>query len=146
MSRKNKGNFLKSYEVILSEPHLIKEGMLISTALNLLAKEIRADNETWWRNPATGEKLTRNRPEMMMLMVSEIAEAMEGFRKDLMDDKLPHRKMETVEFADLFIRLMDYVGEFCPDFGEAVAEKWEFNKTRKDHTPEARLAENGKKF
>ena len=63
-----------------------------------------------------------------------------------MDDKLPHRKMETVEFADLFIRLMDYAGEFCPDFGEAVAEKLEYNKTRKDHTPEARLAEGGKKF
>ena len=141
-----KGNFMSEYEVIVPKPPLIKEGMLISTALNLLAKEFRADNETWWVNPATGEKLTRNRPEMMMLMVSEIAEAMEGFRKDLMDDKLPHRKMETVEFADLFIRLMDYVGEFCPDFGEAVVEKREFNRTRKDHTPEARLAEGGKKF
>ena len=137
---------MNDYEIIVSKPPLIKEGTLISTALNLLAKEFRADNETWWVNPATGEKLTRNRPEMMMLMVSEIAEAMEGFRKDLMDDKLPHRKMETVEFADLFIRLMDYVGEFCPDFGEAVVEKREFNRTRKDHTPEARLAEGGKKF
>ena len=142
----NRGNFMSEYEVVVPKPPMMKEGMLISTALNLLAKEFRADNETWWVNPATGEKLTRNRPEMMMLMVSEIAEAMEGFRKDLMDDKLPHRKMETVEFADLFIRLMDYVGEFCPDFGEAVVEKREFNRTRKDHTPEARLAEGGKKF
>jgi len=141
-----KGNFMSEYEVVVPKPPLIKEGMLISTALNLLAKEFRADNETWWVNPATGEKLTRNRPEMMMLMVSEIAEAMEGFRKDLMDDKLPHRKMETVEFADLFIRLMDYVGEFCPDFGEAVAEKREFNRTRKDHSAEERLKPNGKRF
>ena len=137
---------MSEYEVLVPKPPMMKDGMLISTALNLLAKEFRADNETWWVNPATGEKLTRNRPEMMMLMVSEIAEAMEGFRKDLMDDKLPHRKMETVEFADLFIRLMGYAGEFCPDFGEAVAEKLEYNKTRKDHTPEARLAEGGKKF
>ena len=35
-----------------------------------------------------------------MLIVSEIAEAMEGERKDLMDDKLPHRKMAEVELAD----------------------------------------------
>lgn len=124
----------------------VSGGMLISDALNLLAKEYRKENDKWWRNPATGEKLVRNRPEMMMLMVSEIAEAMEGYRKGLMDDKLPHRKMETVELGDLFIRLMDYVGEFCPDFGEAVVEKMEYNKTRKDHTNEARLAPGGKRF
>jgi NTP pyrophosphatase (non-canonical NTP hydrolase) len=124
----------------------VKEGMLISEVLNLLAKEYRKANDKWWRDPLTEETIFRNRPEMMMLMVSEIAEAMEGFRKDLMDDKLPHRKMETVEFADLFIRLMDYVGEFCPDFGEAVVEKMEYNKTRQDHTNAARLAPRGKKF
>ena|SRR5271166_1842596 len=125
---------------------VVAEGMLISDALNILAKEYRRENDKWWRNPSTGEKIVRNRPEMMMLMVSEIAEAMEGYRKNLMDDKLTHRKMETVEFADLFIRLMDYVGEFCPDFGEAVVEKMEYNKTRQDHTNEARLAEGGKRF
>ncbi|XUM19805.1 hypothetical protein ACRAVF_19255 [Bradyrhizobium oligotrophicum S58] len=38
-----------------------------------------------------------------MLIVSEIAEAMEGERKSLMDDHLPHRKMVEVELADTLI-------------------------------------------
>ena len=119
---------------------------LESILINLLAKKCREENDKWWRDPTTGEKIFRNRPEMMMLMVSEIAEAMEGFRKNLMDDKLPHRKMETVEMADLLIRLLDYVGEFHPDFGEAVVEKMIYNRTREDHTNAHRLGPNGKKF
>ena len=39
-----------------------------------------------------------------MLTISEIAEAMEGERKNLMDDHLPHRKMAEVEIADAYIR------------------------------------------
>ena len=42
-----------------------------------------------------------------MLTVSELAEAMEGIRKDLPDDKLPQFTMETVEIADAIIRMMD---------------------------------------
>jgi hypothetical protein len=125
---------------------LVEVNYDVATMLNRVAKELRSMNEKWWVNPATGEKLQRNRPEMMMLMVSEIAEAMEGYRKDLQDEKLPHRKAECVELADLFIRLMDYVGEFHPDFGEAVIEKLDYNRTRKDHTHEARLAKGGKRF
>ncbi len=45
----------------------------------------------WWTNLHTGEPLERNHGEMFMLMVSEIAEAMEGQRKNKMDDHLPHR-------------------------------------------------------
>jgi NTP pyrophosphatase (non-canonical NTP hydrolase) len=114
--------------------------------LNKIAAELRQQNDKWWRNPLTGELLQRNRPEMMMLMVSEIAEAMEGYRKGLQDDHLPQYDMETVELADLFIRLMDYVGEHCPKFGEAVVDKVEYNKTRQDHTNASRLASGGKKF
>src|SRR5690348_10825665 len=83
--------------------------------LNDLAKDCRAAHETWWRNPATGEPVVRNRGELKMLMVSEIAEAMEGERKDLMDDKLPHRKMAEVELADALIRIFDYAGGFDVD-------------------------------
>jgi hypothetical protein len=70
----------------------------------------------------------------------------EGLRKDTMDKHLPHRKTECVELADAFIRMMDYIGEFHPDFGEAVVEKLVYNRSRKDHTTEARLAPGGKKF
>lgn len=136
---------LRKLQSIAAEPKTY-EPMLIADVLNTLAKEIRKKNEKWWRDPYTGEKLNRNRPEMFMLMVSEIAEAMEGYRKNLMDDHLPKYKMETVELADLFIRLMDLVGEDHPDFGQAVVDKLAYNETRKDHTAEARLQEHGKRF
>lgn len=77
--------------------------------LNALAARVHAANEKWWRDPSTGEPIERNRGEMLMLMVSELSEAMEGARKDLMDDHLPERKMEEVEIADCMVRLLDYV-------------------------------------
>jgi hypothetical protein len=45
-----------------------------------------------------------------MLAVTEIAEATEGERKDIMDDHLPHRKMGEVELADALIRILDTGG------------------------------------
>lgn len=76
------------------------------------AADCHARNQTWWHDPKTGEKLVRNKGELLMLMVSELSESMEGARKGLMDDKLPHRKMEEVELADFLIRLFDYAGGF----------------------------------
>ena len=61
--------------------------------LNHLAKITHEANQKWWLDLKTGAPLDRNIPEMLMLIVSEIAEAMEGHRKDLIDDKLPKRKM-----------------------------------------------------
>lgn len=100
----------------------------------------------WWHDPATGARLERNKGEMLMLMVSEIAEAMEGERKDLMDDKLPHRKMVEVELADALIRIFDYAGAYGFDLEGAVREKMAYNAQREDHKAEARLAAGGKKW
>lgn len=114
--------------------------------LNRLAAECHATNQHWWHDPKTGAKLARNKGEMLMLIVSEISEAMEGERKDLMDDKLPHRKMAEVELADALIRIFDYAGAYGFDLDAAVAEKRAFNAQRADHKPEARLAAGGKKW
>lgn len=114
--------------------------------LNTLARDCHAANEKWWRDPATGQPITRNKGELLMLMVSEISEAMEGERKSLMDDKLPHRKMAEVELADTLIRIFDYAGAFGYDLDGAVAEKRAFNATREDHTFEARLRAGGKQW
>ncbi len=114
--------------------------------LNDLARECHAANQHWWHDPQTGERLTRNKGEMIALMHSELSECMEGERKSLMDDKLPHRRMAEVELADLLIRIFDYAGGFGYDLDGAVAEKREYNKHRADHKPEARLSANGKKW
>ena len=89
---------------------------------------------------------TRNVGELLCLVHSEISEAMEGARKNLMDDKLPHRKMIEVELADALIRIFDIAGAQGLDLGGAIAEKRAFNAVRKDHKLEDRLKDNGKKF
>ncbi|WP_221626042.1 nucleoside triphosphate pyrophosphohydrolase family protein [Elizabethkingia meningoseptica] len=83
---------------------------------------------------------------MLMLIVSEISEAMEGDRKDLMDDHLPHRKMIEVELADAMIRIGDLAGKLNLDLGGAIDEKIKFNKNRPDHKMENRALDGGKKY
>lgn len=108
----------------------------------------------WWTDIKTGENLEskqgeqpkRNVPEMLCLVHSEISEAMEGFRKNLMDDKLPHRPMLEVELADAVIRILDMCGGLGLDLHGAIFEKLSFNMQREDHKLENRLKENGKKF
>lgn len=118
--------------------------------LNNLADIIHGRNVAagWWTDLHTGEsiKATRNKGELMMLLVSEIAEAFEGIRKNLPDSHLPHRSAEEVELADLLIRLFDYAGARELDLAGAVLEKMAYNAVRADHKREHRLSANGKKF
>ena len=106
-------------------------------------------NAGWWVNFKTGED-TRDNPmcfaQKLCLIHSEISEAMEGDRKSLMDDKLPHRPMREVELADALIRIFDLGGAYGLDLAGAVVEKLHFNVKRPDHKPEARQAEGGKAY
>lgn len=176
--------------------------------LNDFSKEIHEHNVKvgWWdNNPKIEEKF--------QLALTEIAEATEGERKDLIDDHLPHRKMGEVELADALIRVLDiaehlevkylpkekyynkflkgknsvaykhwFLSKYLIDFyivikndrfsyleifeeytflvnsilflGDqlnydvlsAAREKFEYNKTRTDHTREERSKNGGKKF
>ena len=92
------------------------------------------------------QKTDRNVGELLMLCVSELSEAMEGHRKDLADDKLPHRKMFEVELADLLIRVFDLAGGLGLDIGGAFEEKMEYNQHRDDHQITNRLKAGGKKY
>ena len=83
----------------------------------------------------------------LMLAVSELAEAMEGARKGLKDDKLPDCEMLEVELADCIIRVFDLAGALgYRNFGGTIARKMKFNATRADHKVENRAIEGGKKF
>jgi NTP pyrophosphatase (non-canonical NTP hydrolase) len=82
----------------------------------------------------------------LCLIHSEISEAMEGDRKNLMDDKLPHRQMREVELADAMIRICDLAGGYGFDLGGAIAEKLAYNAKRQDHKIEHRAAAGGKTY
>lgn len=100
----------------------------------------------WWSDIHTGKKIDRNVGELLCLIHSEISEAMEAHRKGLKDDKLTHRPGIEVELADAVIRIADLCGGLGLDLGGAIAEKLEYNATRKDHCIENRKTEGGKKY
>ena len=111
-----------------------------------------AHNAGWWTDTETGEDV-RTWPDKfvnlwiaskLMLSVSELAEGMEGLRKGLKDDKLPHRSMLEVELADTVIRVFDLAGGLGFNLGEAIAEKLAFNMQRHDHKLANRVAAGGK--
>ena len=108
----------------------------------------------WWNDLNTGESLTnkrgfpfvRNVSELLILVHSEVSEALEGYRKDLRDTHLPQYDSLTVELADVVIRVFDIAGGLSLNLSEAVRDKLIYNKTRADHKKENRLKQNGKKF
>jgi NTP pyrophosphatase (non-canonical NTP hydrolase) len=114
--------------------------------LNDYANESHQNNMKWWQDINTGEKIQRNKGELIALMHSELSEALEGARKGKMDDHLPHRLSEEVELADVLIRIFDYAGAHGLDLEGAYQEKTSYNKWRQDHSHEARRAADGKKF
>lgn len=75
---------------------------------NKLAKEIYEQNKAvgWWDDP------NRCIYQTLQLVSTEIAEATEAERKNLMDDKLKHRKGGEVELADALIRVLDLGGRY----------------------------------
>lgn len=113
-----------------------------------------ARDSGWWNDLSTGANLTSkagekprvNVPEKLCLIHSEISEGMEGHRKGLMDDKLPHRPMLEVELADAVIRVFDLAGGLGLDVAGAIAEKLAYNAQRADHKPENRKQEGGKAY
>lgn len=121
----------------------------VADALNTLMADTHQANRHWWKDPATGETLLSEPlmvPTKLMLLVSELAEAMEGHRRDQMDDKLPHRPAFEVEMADALIRLLDLAGAMGIDLGGAYVDKMIYNSRREDHTDKARLGVHGKRY
>lgn len=114
-----------------------------------------AHDRGWWTDLETGQdmrpdrkdplKQVRNIGEGLMLVVTELGEAMEGHRKGRQDDHLPHRSSLEVELGDAVIRIFDLAGGFNLDLGGAIAEKLAYNARRADHSLEARRADGGKK-
>ena len=99
----------------------------------------------WWHDD-NGIRKDRNVGELLCLIHSEISEAMEGARKDLMDSHLTHKSMMEVELADAIIRIFDLAESRGFKLGETIYEKLEYNKSIADHKITNRLKKGGKKF
>lgn len=136
---------------VLGEPSEANVELLLNIikrhreALNEVAWAIHRLNYKWWHDKE-GSPLDRNVPELLCLMHSEISEGMEGHRKNLMDDKLPHYPMLVVELGDAVIREFDTVAATEYLIGNIIYDKCVFNSVRPDHKREAREVAGGKKF
>ena len=128
-------------------------------AIETLQRKIHQGNidAGWWTDLGTKQDLAEECrkgtrfgkalvAEKLVLIHSEISEAMEAARKSLMDDKLPHRKGIEVELADAVIRILDLCGAVKLDLAGAIQEKLGYNATREDHRIENRMKDNGKAY
>lgn len=64
----------------------------------------------WWTDIETGEPKKRNLGELLILFVTEMAEAFEAWEQQCQDDKLPDHPGFGVEMGDLAIRFADLAG------------------------------------
>lgn len=106
-------------------------------------------NAHWWKTLDLKSDELANLlivPTKIMLIVTELAEAVEAHRRNLKDDKLPTRPGLEVELADALIRIFDLGGALGLDLAGAFQDKLLFNTSRTDHTAEARAQTNGKKY
>jgi len=97
-------------------------------SLNDLAKEIHelSVSKGWWEEP-------RKLPEILMLCVSELSEALEIYRTGFDEDAIIYNKKPEgvpIELADCIIRILDYCAAADIDINEAIRSKHEYNKTR----------------
>ena len=124
-------------------------GEALVHAVQLLQAATHNAAKHWWIDPKTGIDVRTNPmcfSNKVALIHSEVSEAMEGDRKSLPDDKLPHRPMREVELADAVIRIGDTCGGFDLDLAGATVEKMAFNAVRPDHKTENRIADGGKAY
>lgn len=104
------------------------EEEMILTRLDALIDQTHAINvEKGFFTPGEAP----NVDQQLMLIVSEIGEAHEAYRKgNAKDDKLPDRPGLEVELADAVIRIFNFGRQAGLDIPGAILAKTEFNNSR----------------
>lgn len=89
----------------------------------------RAKKNGWWEKEKPLEL-------GLGLMASELYEGFEGVRKNLMDDKLKHRKMVEVELADFVVRNLDSIGgwNLLPNFSNENERAIMYNRSSEEES------------
>lgn len=77
----------------------------------------------FWSDPRTGQRIRRNKGELISIMHHELSACLEGERKSSMDSDLPFRRSAEVELSDLLLRVFDYAGEYGYDLAGALSER-----------------------
>ena len=135
----------KALERIKNSFNLSDEDKGTALMINGFRDKCHDASKNWWINLETGQYEQRNVLECIALVMSELGEAVNFYRKGQNDDKLIHRPGIEVEMADAIIRIMDLCGGMNYDIGGAIVEKMAYNKVREDHKLENRMMEGGKK-
>lgn len=107
---------------------------LLINAINILCEDCHKNSKEhgFWDKE-------RNRAEMLMLMVSELSEALEYMRHgDGPSDHIDGFSGVEEELADVLIRIFDFAGGHKLNLGDALSAKIRFNQTREQM--------HGKKF
>ena len=97
-----------------------------AVAFNDMAQAVHANavDKGWWDED-------RNDGEMLMLMVTELAEACEALRHgNPPDSHIPEFSGVEAELADVVIRAMDFCAARGYDLGDAIVAKHRYNQTR----------------
>lgn len=87
-------------------------GVAHASGLRSFFEDVYARNlkAGWWTNIEDGTPKKRNVGELFMLMVTELAEAYDGYVSGAPDGKLPEYPELGVEMGDLMIRIADFCG------------------------------------